>query len=395
MDNIQAEIENKRKELKKFLDKYNANPYIKSLNIIVIYKNHEEYIKKLKKFGKKVFFCTDTTMRNLGFVDKYLKKLKKENFETLVYDKIIPNPTLNNMLEGINIAKKFNPDLIFALGGGSVIDTAKAISVGIYGDLWDFIEQKKEIKNSIPIVAIATTSGTGSNLTPYAVITNTNTQEKKTLKNLHLLPKLSIADLEIVSFMPKKVIAETGFDVMSHAIEVYTRADCTPLGREASIRALELVKENLIPSYNNRAIRNKLGMIFADIYAGIALAVIGTHLPHAISHPISARFQEISHGKTLALVLSETLKKLKEKNNPELNKKFEFLSKILGGEDNLPETISRYANSLNLDTKPHFTDEDCEQILNDTMGYRMPSVQKSPIILNEEEIREIIFNSLR
>ncbi len=395
MLNIKEEIENKSKELENFLNKYKENSYIRSLNIIVNYKNHEKYLKEAQKFGKKVFFCTDLTMKNLGFLDKYIKELKKENFEILVYDKIIPNPTLSSMQESIKEAKKFNPDLILALGGGSVIDSAKAISIGMYGELWDFVEKKQEITKAIPIIAVSTTSGTGSNLTPYAVITNTNTKEKKTLKNSFLVPKLSIADLEIIKFMPKKVIAETGFDVMSHAIEVYTRNDCNEVAKEASINALELIKENLIKSYNNISINSKIGMIFADIYSGMALAIIGTHLPHAISHPISARFQEISHGKTLALVLAKTIKKLKEKNNLELNKKFEFLSKTLGGGEDLVETINNYTSLLELNTKPQFTDKDCEQILKDTLGYRIASVQKSPVFLNEQEIREIIFKSLK
>jgi len=387
-EEVYAEIGRENRKLQEILQENKLNEYIRKLKIIIGFREHEKYVEEMKCFGRKVLFCT-YKMKN-SFRDIYLNLLKKHGFQVTLYENISPNPTLSQMLKGVELIEP--PDFILALGGGSVIDTAKAISVGIYGDLWDFVEGKAEIKKTIPLVAISTTSGTGSHLTPYAVITNETTLEKKTLKNLLILPKLSIVDLEITASMPKSVIASTGFDVLCHSIEVFTRKDCTKLAAGLSIESIKLIKSNLLASYEGKSIQNKLGMIFADIYAGMALALIGTHVPHAISHPISARFGT-SHGQALAYIFPETIKKQLEKNSKELNNKFEFISKLLGGND-IIKTLRDYINALELDNKPAFSEEECENIVKDTLGYRRSSVERSPVPLSDEDIKEIVYKSL-
>lgn len=391
---IFAEIKKENRKLQTFIQKSKSHNYLNKLKILVGFKDHERYVGEMKCLGRKVLFCTSKTMRKLGFLDIYLNLLKKHHFDVTPYENISPNPTIQQMLRGIEEGGKVNPDFILALGGGSVIDTAKAISVGAYGNLLDFVEGRAEIKRAIPIIAISTTSGTGSHLTPYAVMTNTKTSEKKTLKHPFLIPESSIVDLEIVSSMPKKVIASTGFDVLCHAIEVFTRKDCTELATDLSIRSLELVKKNLIESYEWKSLKNKLGMIFADIYAGMALALVGTHVPHAISHPISARCEQVSHGQALAYVFPETIKKQIGKNNEKLNNKFKYVSEILGRNSDILRTLENYIKLLALDNKPNFSEEFCRDILKDTLGYRKGSVEKSPVPLSEKDVKEIIYKAL-
>lgn len=385
-----------QKRLKYLLDKHKShNSYLDKLDISVGFNSHEITVKGMKKFGNKVLFCTgNRAMRNYGFLDKYINLLNKHQFSVAHFDNISSNPTLKQMEEGIKVAEGFKPDFIFALGGGSVIDTAKAISVGLYGDVWDFVENKSEIKKAVPIVASATTSGTGSHVTPYAVITNTNTLEKKTLKHDLLLPKKSIVDLEIVRGMPNYIVATTGFDVLCHAAEVYTRNDCTATAEDFCLQSLELVREHLINSYNNVSLKSKLGMVYADIYAGIALALIGTHVPHAISHPISARFSLINHGQALAYVFPETSKKQIEKENMSVNKKFKMLSKTFGRTSKFVKTINKYSKALHLNNTYSFTPKDCELIYLDSIGYRKKSIDRSPVELEDEDIKEIINESL-
>jgi alcohol dehydrogenase class IV len=395
---MKTQISQANKEIQEFLNNHKKNnKYLKKLNIILGYKNHEEYAEKMKILGSKVLFCTDDrAMRNLGFLDMYLELFRKKGFEVLVYDNITPNPTLSQMEQGAEKTKDFNPDFIFALGGGSVIDTAKAISVGVFGNLWDFVEKNQEIKKSVPVVASSTTSGTGSQLTPYAVVTNTSTLEKKTLKNNLLVPGISITDLDIVKSMPKKIIAETGFDVLCHALEVYTRKDCSETAEKACVKALTLVKNSLVASYENDSPEHKLEMMKADVYAGIALALIGTHLPHAISHPISARFREISHGKALSYIMPETIRKLKEKNILQLNEKLKKSSELLGGGSDAARTLKNYIKLLDLkNNRIYFSEKECEDIFRDTLGYRKSSVEKSPAALSEKDIKEIIYSSLK
>ena len=382
----------------KLLDKHKDNDetgYLKSLNIIIGNSDHEKYVLQMQNLGKKVLFLTgNRAMRHYGFLELYKRLFRENGFEVSHYDNISSNPTLKQMEGGIDVAKSFEPDFIFALGGGSVIDTAKVISAGLFGNVWDFVEKKETVERALPIVASATTSGTGSQLTPYAVITNTDTLEKKTLKHELLLPKISVADVDIVNDMPKPVIASTGFDVLCHAAEVYTRTDCTPTGKEFAVRAMEMVREHLVASYNSDSDDNKVGMIYADMYAGIALALIGTHVPHAISHPISARFPNINHGMSLAYVNSETAKKMIEKGNPELNEKFRYISEVLGGSSDFVRTIMNYAKLLDMNRRHEFIAEDCESIYLDTIGYRKGSVDRSPVRLTNVDVKDIIYNSL-
>lgn len=385
-------------ELKDLINKYkDENIYLSNLNILVGNNIHEEVVKKLANYGKKVLFCTgNTAMRNLGFVDKYKNLFQKYGLEFTHYDNISANPTLKQMEVGLEVAKKIKPDIIFALGGGSVIDTAKAISVGIYGNIWDFIEKKSEIKSAIPIIASSTTSGTGSQVTPYAVITNTDTLEKKTLKHNLILPKLSVCDVDITRHTPRYIIATTGFDVLCHAVEVYTRLDCSKGAKEFAEKSLTLLSKHLIKSYNNGKIEDKLGMIFADLYAGIALALIGTHVPHAISHPISARFPLINHGQSLAYVMKITSEKQIEKGDNILKEVFKKASRLLGGNENFIETIDNYISELNLNKEiQKFEDEDIKLITEDTLGYRKKSIERCPSKLSEEEIKQIIVDSLK
>ncbi len=385
-----------KERLDELLLKYSNIDYINNLEIHVGQNNHEETVKGLTQFGKKVMFCTGTrAMRNYGFLTIYNELFKKHGLNALHYDNISSNPTLKQMKTGVKKAKEFQPDVIFALGGGSVIDTSKVIAVSLNGDVWDYVEKKKELDSGIPIVASSTTSGTGSHVTPYAVVTNTDTLEKKTLKNTLLLPKKSYIDLDIIRKMPDQVIATTGFDVLCHAAEVYTRDDCTTEAAEFCEAAFTSLREHLIASYNGDGINNKLGMIYADIFSGIALTLIGTHVPHAISHPISARFPEVNHGQSLAYVMAETSKKQIENGSDTLKSKYEKVSRLLGGNGDFVRTIFNYMKLLDLDkTKQTFNQQDCELIFLDTLGYRKGSVKRSPAPLSKNDIREIIYNSL-
>ena len=393
---LSAQIRSSNEALIRFTQVHGpSESYIKELDIQVGQGDHEKYVQEMKLLGEKVLFCTGSrAMRAAGFLDRYLSLFKQEGFKVRHYDDISANPTLKQMVKGVGVANDFQPDFIFALGGGSTIDTAKAIAAGAYGDLWKYVIGESTIEQAIPIVALSTTSGTGSHLTPYAVVTNTDTLEKRTLKHPLLCPKRSLVDIEILESMPKRTLAETGFDVLAHAAEVFTRTDSTEASTEASITALQLIRENLVGSYNEDIPQNKLGMAFADIYAGIALALVGTHVPHAISHPISARHEQISHGQTLAYLLPETFRVQRDKLNPALNYKFEIVSDELGGSSDICRTLLNFTKLLGLDNRKSFSSDDRANILNDTMGYRYGSVLKSPVTLSRDDIELIIKNSL-
>lgn len=382
-------------ELESLLRRFADDEYVGSLNVRISDGDHEALVGSLRNFGNRVMFCTGrSAMRRTGFLDLYLRLFEKYGFDIIHYDAISPNPVLGEMLNGVDLARKFEPDFIFAMGGGSVIDTAKIISVGVYGDVWDFVEKRAEIAQAIPVLALTTTSGTGSQVTSYAVVTNEDTHEKKTLKHPLLLPKLSAVDIGITRFAPKYVVACTGFDVLCHAAEVYTRDDCDDAAAAFAELALRKVRDHLLPAYRNGLSEDFKGMAVADFSAGIALALKGTHLQHAVSHPISGRFPYINHGQSLALVFPECSRVQVEKGSPELKGKFSYVSELLGGDGDFVRTVSGYISALDLDRKYDFSRDDVQNIIKDTLGYRKSSVDRSPAPLTEKEVEDIIRKAL-
>ncbi len=387
------------KVLTELLEKHKDGSYISNLNIMVGDNSHDKLVQEIKELGTKVLFVTGSgAMRKHGILRKYQELFEKHGLNVEHYDEVSSNPTLAMMEDGLEVTRRFEPDVIFALGGGSVIDTAKIISAGMFGNIWDFVEKKATIERAIPIVASATTSGTGSHVTPYAVVTNTATNEKKTLKSNFLIPKISIVDFDCVRHMPRSVVASTGFDVLCHAAEVYTRNDCTDMAADFARNSLRLVGRHLVGSYHGDEgyfKQNKMGMVYADIYAGIALALIGTHVPHAISHPISARDPNINHGQALAYIFAETSRVQIEKGDEGLRAKFEEISEILGDGPDFVRAVNNYLQLLGLDRLPRIKRGERDIIYKDTVGYRQGSVDKSPAPLEPKDINDILVESLR
>ena len=386
------------KDLKEMIQKYNDNnEYLGMLDIHVGENVIDETFPKITNIGKNVLFCTGkSAMKRLGIHKKYLDLFKKNKIKVADYDGITANPTLERIEEGVRIAKKRKVDFIFCLGGGSVIDSGKAVSVGIFGDVWDYIEKKDEIKKSLPLVANSTTSGTGSHITPYAVISNSATCEKKTLRHRLLVPRLSLADINITKHLPPYMIATTGFDVLCHAIEVYTLKDCDEAAAEFALKAVELIKKHLYNSCINKSIEDKVGMAYADVFAGIALALKKTHVAHAISHPVSARFPEINHGQALAYIIPKTTEMQVSRGDDEVKKRFQKLGATLGMDSDCAKAVRKLIKQLKLDIPVRkMSETDLQTIYGDTIRYRWPSVERSPCPINREDIKKIIYESFK
>ena len=402
MKNIDQKARTEESKLKKFLKKYEKYPCLQKLTPLIGYNKVERYIEEIKQknFGKKVMIFTGkSSMKKAGFLKQYTNSLKNQKFKVKHYKGINPNPSLKQMIQGTKEVKKFKPDFILAIGGGSTIDTAKVISTKANGNLWNIVLGKTPIKKTIPIIAIATTSGTGSHISPYAVVTNSLVAEKRTLKKHHIIPKLSIIDIKILENMPKKIIASTGFDVLCHALEVFTRKDCTKNhpAYKASLKSMKYLRKHLIHSYKGKRPEDKLGMAMADFYAGIALSLIGTHVPHAISHPLSARFKKIDHGKALAYVFANTLEIQQQQADKILKRKLKIATRTLriGKSKGIIQTIKKITKLLDLDKKDiKFTTKDIKLIAKDTLGYRKSSIEKSPTPITKQDIEIILEKSL-
>lgn len=264
--------------------------------------------KVASKFGCRCLLVTVPAFQEIEPALQLIKSVLKENgIEVVHFDKVIPNPTTEVVSAGAKLARETEVEFVIGLGGGSSIDTAKAIAVEAthQGSCWDYLyfRQTQPTERTLPIIAIPTTSGTGSNVTAVAVVTNPLERSKSALSSPRLFPQVSIVDPELMLTLPPYMTAVTGFDAFSHAFESYITPKCSPY---TEILALESIK--LIFRYLNPAVRDgqdleaRGKMAWADTLAGLCIANSAVTLPHGIAMALSGMYPQVAHGQALASI---------------------------------------------------------------------------------------------
>jgi alcohol dehydrogenase class IV len=223
------------------------------------------------------------------------------------FDGVVPNPTVDVVSAGGALARDFGADVVLGVGGGSSMDTAKAIAVEATheGSCWNylFFRETQPSARTLPIVAVTTTSGTGSHVTQVAVVTNPREKNKSALFHARLYPKISIVDPELMVSVPNRVTAATGFDVFAHAFESYINPAGSPYTDLLALEALRLVSKFLPAAVRDGTdLAARTSMAWADTLAGLAIANAGVTLPHGIGMAISGLYPHVAHGEALACV---------------------------------------------------------------------------------------------
>jgi len=225
------------------------------------------------------------------------------------FDGVIPNPTTDSITEGAKLAKEFAADVVLGVGGGSSIDTAKAIAVEAThpGTAWDYLYFKNQpTEKTLPIIAVSTTSGTGSQVTQVAVLTDPKTKTKSAIYNSIIYPRVAIVDPELMLSVPKHITASTGFDAFCHAFESYLHVGRSPYTDLLAREAMRLVAKYLPEVVDNGSYQEgREAMAWADTLAGLCIANAGVTLPHGIGMTISGYCPHIMHGESLALTYPE------------------------------------------------------------------------------------------
>lgn len=281
-----------------------------------------------KNFGKKALIVTGrTSTKKTGLLDRVITLLKEEGVESFVFDKVQSNPLTTTVEEGIQFVKENECDVVIALGGGSAMDAAKGIAFMFVneGDIIEYIFGKPGI-GALPIIAVTTTAGTGSEGDCLAVLTNPENNDKKSIKSPFVYPKVSIVDAELMTTLPKHIVASTGIDVLCHSMEAYVAKNTNPLSEIMALKAIELVKENLVKVYENpKDVEAFSGLAFANTLGGMAIDASAVALGHALEHPVSGLL-DVTHGEGLAAILVPWM----EYSYKAAKEKFANIAKALG-----------------------------------------------------------------
>lgn len=373
------------------------------LNTEVLYGiNSLESLKNIK--GKRAYIVTDELMVQIGNVAKITHLLDDINVDWYLFDKVVPDPTLDLVKKGIFEIVNFKPDVIIALGGGSSIDTAKGI-LYLYIKALEKIESENNIEKPL-FIAIPTTSGTGSEVTSYSVLTDKKEGVKIPIVSDKMVPDIAIIDCNFTKTVPPSVTADTGLDVLTHAIEAYVAKGSSDYTDIYAEKAIKYVFSYLLRAYNDgKDMEAREKMHNASCMAGIAFNNAGLGINHSLAHALGAKFH-IPHGRANAVLLPYVIEYnsgLREKLQLEIGRRYMEVSKFLGfphssiaeGVLSLIEGIKILKEKMNVPAslseigikREDFNqaiDEIVEKAMND---YCTPS---NPRDVNKEDLRKIL-----
>ena len=343
-----------------------------------------------KPYGKKALIVTGhSSAKKSGLYDKVKDSLKAEGIDSVLFDKVAQNPLTTTAAEGAAFAKDNGCDVVVAIGGGSIMDCAKAIAFLAVndGDVSDYIFGKKASDTALPIILIPTTCGTGSEGNGIAVLTNPDNGDKKSLRCNAIVAKVSIVDPECMMTMPKHVLASVGFDALCHNMESYTSKIAQPFTDALSLYAVDLIAHNLVDVYKGTGSKDSWEKItLASTIGGMVINTTGVTLAHGMEHPASG-LKDIVHGKGLA-ALTPTIIEASYQGAPE---KFAKLAKLFGGEkaENLAGKVRELLEDIELTctlSDLGIEEKDIPWMAENCMKVSAPSIANNPVVFSQEEI---------
>ncbi len=266
------------------------------------------------RFGRRCLLVTVPVYPALAAtLEKIRTSLQDAGLAVAHFNGVIPNPTTDVIAAGARLAREFKADVILGLGGGSSLDAAKAIAVEATheGSCWDylFFKPSQPTEKTLPVVAVTTTSGTGSHVTQVAVVTNPREKNKSALYHPRIYPRVGIVDPELMVTAPNHVTATTGFDVLAHAFESFINPGGSPYTDMMAVEAMQIVARRLPAAVENGAdLAARTDMAWADTLGGLCIANAGVTLPHGIGMAMSGLYPHVAHGEALACIYPAILR---------------------------------------------------------------------------------------
>lgn len=350
---------------------------------------------------KSPLIVTDPGLAKLPFINKTLKDCQRADLNAAIFSQIKPNPTGENVMDGVTVYKSGHHDGIIAFGGGSALDAAKAIAlmVGQNRPLWDFEDQddnwlRINTQGIAPVIAIPTTAGTGSEVGRAAVITDNEQQVKKIIFHPKILPSIVFLDPEVTFDLPKKLTAATGMDALSHCLEAYCAPGYHPMAEGISLEGIRLLKEHLPRVMQNpQDGESRTHMLVASTMGATAFQR-GLGAMHALAHPLGAIY-DAHHGRLNAILMPYVL----QANRSAIEEKIRRLANYLQlhhGFDGFLDWVLELRSSLGIEnalSEIGIDHNGVDRIAQ--MATEDPSAASNPILFSALEYKTILLAAIQ
>lgn len=349
-------------------------------------------------YGKKALIVTGkNSTKKSGLLERTVKYMEDAGVECVVYDQVPQNPLTTTAVDAAEYARQERCDVVIGLGGGSIMDCAKATAFLAVneGDISEYIFGKLQSDKALPIILVPTTCGTGSEGNGFAVLTNPENGDKKSLRCNAIIAKASIIDSECMMTMPKGVLASVGFDALCHCMEAYISRIAQPMTDLMSVEGARLICENLIPLVEGKESPEAWDAVsLASTFGGMVINTAGVALPHGMEHPASG-LKDIVHGKGLAaltpVIMQDTIKEAPEK--------FAVLSRCLGGknENDYMNALTEFLDGIHLTTNLSelgIEENDVEWMVENCLKVSAPSISNHPVFFGKDQLKEMYLKAL-
>lgn len=350
------------------------------------------------RYGHKALIVTGTgSTKKSGLLDRAVALLKESGVESVIFDKVKQNPLTTTAYEGARLAKEHNCDVVVALGGGSIMDCAKGIAFIVCndGDINEYIFNKKQSDKALPLILVPTTCGTGSEGNGFAVLTNPDNGDKKSLRCSAIVGKVSIIDSELMETMPKHVLSSVGFDALCHCMEGYMSKIGQPMTDMLAVEGMKLTGSHLVNVYEGRGTADDWDAVtWASTIGGMVINTAGVTVAHGMEHPASG-LKDIVHGRGLA-ALTPVVTEMSIEGAPE---RFAVISRCLGGKDekDCGCRIKELLNKINLATtlsEQGIEESDVDWMVENFFKVSIGNHKNHPVTFTREQIKEIYLKSL-
>ena len=355
--------------------------------------------EEMKNRGfKKAFVASDPDLVKFGVTKKITDLLEQANLDYALYTDIKPNPTIENVQNGVKAFKECGADCIVAIGGGSSMDTSKAIGIIITNPEFSDVRSLEGVaptKNPcVPIIAVPTTAGTAAEVTINYVITDVEKKRKFVCVDAHDIPVVAVVDPDMMASMPKGLTASTGMDALTHAIEGYITKGAWELSDMFHLKAIEIISRSLRDAVENKQ-EGRDGMALGQYVAGMGFSNVGLGVDHSMAHTLSA-YYDMPHGKACATLLPTVM----EFNAPCTGEKYREIARVMGvaNVDSMTQDEYRKADvnavrklaedvGITLSLKGVVKDSDLDQLALD--AYNDACRPGNPRDVSVEEIKEL------